>query len=187
MITTFFKKNNIFALSMIICSLQATDITPTTSSKNFTVSIPLQQGDTLDISQFTQLFITPDSDPILYKIIKPGTANKAFIGETITVHYTGCLPATMDSTKNMITRSKIEKNIKVGLKFDSSLDRGQPFQFKLGSKQVIAGWDYIVAQMKVGEKCIVILPADQAYGSRAAGKIPANATLIFEIELISAS
>lgn len=185
--TTIFKKNSFFILCIVLCTINGTTIQSTASTKNFTVSIPLQPGDIVDLSEFTQLCVTPGSDPILYKIIKTGTGSKALIGEMITVHYTGCLPATMDSTKNMITRSKIEKNIKVGLKFDSSLDRGQPFQFKLGAKQVIAGWDYIVAQMKIGEKCIVILPADQAYGSRAAGKIPANSTLIFEIELIKAS
>ncbi|MBP6869480.1 FKBP-type peptidyl-prolyl cis-trans isomerase [Candidatus Babeliales bacterium] len=154
----------------------------------------LQQGDMLKISEFTELYPSPldksgnvQVDPILSKITRQGTGPKALIGEMMTVHYTGCLPAKMDSTKNMVIRSKIENSIKVGAQFDSSVKRGQPFQFKLGAKQVIPGWDFILAQMKVGEKRIVILPANQAYGARATGSIPANSTLIFEIELIKAS
>lgn len=180
-------KINIFLFLMLSTSFP-TQSTESASSKNAEVSIiiPLQQGDMLDLSEFIELYVTPGSDPILSKIVTLGTGSKALIGEMMTVHYTGCLPATMDTTKKMMTRSKIEKAIKVGSKFDSSLDRGQPFQFKLGAKQVISGWDFIVAQMKIGEKRIVILPANHAYGNRAAGKIPANSTLIFEIELIQA-
>jgi len=72
-----------------------------------------------------------------------------------------------------------------GLKFDSSLDHGQPFTFALGKGQVIRGWDEGVAGMQVGGKRTLLIPADYAYGRKGAGGvIPANASLVFEIELL---
>lgn len=158
--------------------------------------VPLQQGSLLDVSEFTQIYPSAidkkgniQTEPILFKITKKGNGSKAAKGEMVTVHYTGCLPQDIISTKIMIAQAKIAQNnrIKVGVKFDSSIDRGQTFKFKLGTGMVIPGWDTMVADMKIGEKRIVILPANQAYGPRAQGTIPANATLIFEIELIAAS
>ena len=87
-------------------------------------------------------------------------------GQIVTVHYTGWLED--------------------GTKFDSSLDRAQPFTFKIGASQVIAGWDEGVATMQVGGKRQLVIPPDLGYGEQGAGtSIPANATLIFEVELIS--
>jgi peptidylprolyl isomerase len=90
-------------------------------------------------------------------------------GQTAVVHYTGWL--YQDGAK--------------GKKFDSSVDRGQPFEFPLGQHRVIAGWDEGVASMKVGGKRTLIIPPDLGYGARGAGGvIPPNATLIFDVELL---
>lgn len=93
-------------------------------------------------------------------------------GKKVTVHYTGWL-----------YDEKAPDN--KGEKFDSSVDRGQEFKFVIGVGQVIKGWDEGVADMAVGEKRRLIIPAELAYGSRAVGgKIPANAKLVFDVELI---
>lgn len=89
-------------------------------------------------------------------------------GDTVTVHYTGWLTD--------------------GTKFDSSVDRDQPFLFVLGAGQVIQGWDEGVAGMRVGDKTRLTIPPDLAYGKQGyPGAIPPNATLIFEVELLSVS
>jgi len=94
-----------------------------------------------------------------------GEGAEAKSGDTVTVHYTGWLTD--------------------GTKFDSSVDRGQPFQFRLGIGQVIRGWDEGVAGMKVGGKRKLTIPPDMGYGQRGAGAlIPPNATLVFEVELL---
>ena len=87
-------------------------------------------------------------------------------GETVIVHYTGLLGN--------------------GVKFDSSLDRGQPFDFPLGMGRVIKGWDEGIAKLRVGEQATLIIPPQLGYGERGAGGvIPPNATLIFLVELIA--
>lgn len=93
-----------------------------------------------------------------------GTGARAESGKKVTVEYTGTL---LDGTK-----------------FDSSKDHGKPFSFTLGAGEVIKGWDEGVAGMTVGGKRTLIIPPDLAYGARAVGSIPANATLMFEIELL---
>jgi FKBP-type peptidyl-prolyl cis-trans isomerase len=98
-----------------------------------------------------------------------GNGEVAAKGDAVEVHYTGWL----------------YENGKRGAKFDSSLDRGQPFQFDLGAGRVIRGWDEGVAGMKVGGKRELIIPPELGYGSRGAGGvIPPNATLDFEVELL---
>ena len=104
-----------------------------------------------------------------YTDTKTGDGAAARAGNKVSVHYTGWL--YNNGTK--------------GAKFDSSVDRGQPFQFTLGAHQVIAGWDEGVAGMKVGGKRTLIIPPELGYGARGAGGvIPANATLMFDVELL---
>ena len=97
------------------------------------------------------------------KTLVVGTGAKAEVGKTVSVHYTGWL---MDGTK-----------------FDSSVDRGQQFEFPLGAGRVIKGWEEGVATMNIGGKVELIMPPELAYGAGGAGGvIPPNATLRFEVE-----
>ena len=98
--------------------------------------------------------------------LQVGTGAEAASGNTVDVHYTGWLTD--------------------GSKFDSSLDRGQPFSFRLGARQVIAGWDQGVVGMRVGGKRKLTIPSDLAYGDRGFGSvIPGGATLVFDVELLA--
>jgi peptidylprolyl isomerase len=100
---------------------------------------------------------------------KVGTGASPRTGQTCVMHYTGWL----------------YENGAKGKKFDSSVDRGTPFEFPIGMQRVIAGWDEGVATMKVGGKRTLIIPAKLGYGDRGAGGlIPPNATLIFDVELL---
>ncbi len=103
---------------------------------------------------------------LVYLITKQGTGAQAKAGDTVMVHYTGTLTD--------------------GTKFDSSRDRGEPFEFALGAGRVIKGWDEGIARMKVGDQAILVIPASLGYGSRGAGGglIPPEATLIFIVELV---
>ena len=95
-----------------------------------------------------------------------GTGDIATSGQTVSVHYTGWLTN--------------------GKKFDSSVDRGQPFSFRLGVGQVIKGWDEGVQGMKIGGKRKLTIPSNLGYGARGAGGlIPPHATLVFDVELLS--
>jgi FKBP-type peptidyl-prolyl cis-trans isomerase FkpA len=108
---------------------------------------------------------TVTASGLQYLELVKGSGREAHVGETASVHYTGWL--------------------KDGTKFDSSVDRGQPFQFRLGAGQVIKGWDEGVVGMKIGSKRKLIIPPDLGYGARGAGRvIPPNATLIFDVELL---
>ena len=101
--------------------------------------------------------------------LKVGTGPSPKPGQTCVMNYTGWL----------------YENGNKGKKFDSSLDRNQPFSFPIGQHQVIAGWDEGVATMKVGGKRTLIIPPELGYGARGAGGIiPPNATLIFDVELL---
>ncbi|MCZ8158086.1 MAG: FKBP-type peptidyl-prolyl cis-trans isomerase [Leptospira sp.] len=110
---------------------------------------------------FTSLFA---SDDLLIQDTKIGLGKEAVRGTTVTVHYTGKL-----------TNGKV---------FDSSVDRGEPFQFDLGAGQVIQGWEKGIVGMKEGGKRKLTIPPKMGYGNRPVGPIPANSTLIFEVELL---
>ena len=113
--------------------------------------------------------MTTTKSGLKYVDQKVGTGDVAVKGKPVQVNYTGWL--YVDGKR--------------GAKFDSSLDRNTPFDFLLGARQVIAGWDEGVEGMKVGGKRELIIPPDLAYGSRAVGGvIPPNATLDFEVELL---
>jgi FKBP-type peptidyl-prolyl cis-trans isomerase FkpA len=104
--------------------------------------------------------------------ITPGAGAEARKGQTVRVHYTGWL-------------YDLSKPDKRGNKFDSSKDRNEPFEFRLGAGEVIAGWDEGVAGMKVGGTRVLTIPPAMGYGARGAGGlIPPNATLLFEVELL---
>ena len=108
---------------------------------------------------------------LIKKDTKVGTGEEATIGKLVEVHYTGWLydPGKPD---------------KKGEKFDSSRDRGDPFSFLLGAGRVIKGWDRGVAGMKVGGQRTLIIPPEMAYRAEGRGKIPPNATLVFDVELV---
>jgi len=104
-----------------------------------------------------------------YEDTTPGTGAEAKAGQHVTVHYTGWL---------------YNAGVK-GAKFDSSKDRGDPFDFGLGAGMVIKGWDEGVQGMKIGGTRLLVIPAELGYGARGAGGvIPPNATLMFEVELL---
>ena len=109
--------------------------------------------------------MTTTASGLKYKDLVIGNGQEAKAGNIVQVHYTGWLT---DNTK-----------------FDSSLDRGQPFEFTLGAGRVIKGWDEGVAGMKVGGKRRLVIPPELGYGVRGAGNvIPPNAMLIFDVELL---
>ncbi|MSP55410.1 MAG: FKBP-type peptidyl-prolyl cis-trans isomerase [Myxococcales bacterium] len=111
--------------------------------------------------------LKPTTSPngLVYYVLQPGTGAQPKAGETVKVQYTGWLTD--------------------GTRFDSSLDRGEPFSFRVGVGQVIKGWDEAVLDMRVGEKRQIRVPSTLGYGANGAGGvIPPNAILIFDVELM---
>jgi FKBP-type peptidyl-prolyl cis-trans isomerase FkpA len=130
------------------------------TSLSFAIEIVNQEKDKMQEKGITELIITDK---------KVGDGREAEKGLTVTVHYTGWLYENGEKTT----------------KFDSSVDRREPFSFVLGVGQVIKGWDNGVSGMQVGGSRTIVIPSDMGYGSRGAGSvIPPNSDLIFEVELI---
>jgi len=124
-----------------------------------------QQTTQLPMQETTSITMQTLPDGLQIGDVVVGTGTEAVAGKEVTVHYTGTF---IDGTK-----------------FDSSLDRGKPFPFKLGAGMVIKGWDEGVAGMKVGGKRKLIIPSDLGYGPNGyPGAIPPNATLLFDVELL---
>lgn len=118
-----------------------------------------------EITEENNVPMATQSAELKIEDIKVGTGEEVKSGDIVVMHYLGTLED--------------------GQKFDSSYDRGEPFQTQIGVGQVIKGWDEGVPGMKVGGKRKLIIPSDMAYGERGAGgAIPPNATLIFEVELL---
>ena len=105
------------------------------------------------------------SSGMKYVVLQEGSGDKPEQGASVVAHYTG--------------------KLQDGTKFDSSVDRDEPFKFDVGLGQVISGWDESFLDMLAGEKRIIILPPDLGYGEDGAGPIPPDSTLIFEVELLS--
>jgi peptidylprolyl isomerase len=113
--------------------------------------------------------MTKTSSGLQYEDTQAGTGASPARGQTCVMHYTGWL---------WVNGAK-------GAKFDSSVDRGKPFEFPIGQGRVIKGWDEGVATMKIGGKRTLLIPPELGYGARGAGGvIPPNATLLFEVELL---
>lgn len=101
---------------------------------------------------------------LIYVITRKGDGRQPKVGETVMVHYTGLLTS--------------------GVKFDSSLDRGSPISFELGTVNIIQGWNEGIAKLHVGDQATLVIPSSLGYGPRGRGPIPPDATLIFIVELV---
>ena len=146
---------------------QSTPIIPALLAALLACALPAQAESSIPYLKVANVSELQKNDTVV------GTGAEAQAGHTVSVHYTGWLyDAGAPDFK--------------GRKFDSSVDRGQPFNFPLGGGRVIQGWDQGVAGMKVGGKRTLIIPPDLGYGARGAGGvIPPNATLVFDVELIA--
>ncbi len=113
----------------------------------------------------------PAAEQLITTDHKIGKGAEANVGNTVFMHYTGWLYRPLAKNQR-------------GRQFDSSIPRGEPLDFKLGTGKVIKGWDQGIVGMKVGGKRTLIIPSELAYGSRSMPNIPANSALIFDVELM---
>jgi len=136
------------------------EVTPTQAVEATSTPAPK-----VSVSPKPSTSMVQDATELKIEDIKVGTGPEVKSGDTVSMHYKGTLTD--------------------GTKFDSSYDRGTPFQTQIGVGRVIKGWDEGVPGMKVGGKRRLIIPPDMGYGAQGAGPIPPNATLIFEVELLT--
>ncbi|WP_276497649.1 FKBP-type peptidyl-prolyl cis-trans isomerase [Pontibacter litorisediminis] len=131
---------------------------------------PQREKDDKQIQQYFQAngidpaTVTKTSSGLYYQQQQAGTGDKVFPGDSVVVHYTGTFLN--------------------GTKFDSSVDRGKPFEFKVGVGGVIPGWDEGLPYMREGEKARLFIPSHLGYGRMGGGSVPPNSPLIFEIEVL---
>lgn len=151
----------IIATALVVAFVSGIALISRTDSQ--TTGDPIEAGGREERSSAPQLQGGTTMQPEITDLTT-GTGAEAAAGKTITVHYRGTL---LDGTQ-----------------FDSSYDRGQPFTFNLGAGQVIQGWETGFAGMKVGGKRKLVIPPELGYGPQAAGSIPPNSTLTFEVELL---
>jgi len=160
-VQNIFKSASILiCLSLVLSGCSQQDTSPDTAAVAASDTAVIQTEQSAGV---TELQVTD--------VVK-GEGATANAGQDVVVHYTGWLyqPGEPDNK---------------GKKFDSSLDRGQPFVFPLGGGRVIQGWDQGVAGMQVGGKRLLVIPPEMGYGAAGAGGvIPPNATLIFEVDLL---
>ncbi|MDP3735048.1 MAG: FKBP-type peptidyl-prolyl cis-trans isomerase [bacterium] len=128
---------------------------------------PMPRGGDTALDSLSGISGVPDESGLVIEEIKVGGGEEAASGMLVTVHYTGRLLN--------------------GRTFDSSLTRGEPFQFVLGSGQVIEGWERGILGMKVGGERVLVIPPALAYGEGKVGIIPPSSTLVFEVELLGVS
>jgi peptidylprolyl isomerase len=139
-------------------------VPPNTDLKVFVELVEVKDKVVVEMWELDEQEQTSSKSGLKYIIVEEGEGENAGSGNVVTVHYSGYLED--------------------GTKFDSSVEKDEPLTFALGNKQVIPGWDEGITYMKKGSKARLIVPPSLAYGDMAVGKIPANSTLIFDVELI---
>lgn len=157
------SKNLLWIIIIVLVVIGGIFFVVSSKTNNQKMSTDATKTDTMTTTNYTNT--ATESGKLVIEDIKVGSGPEVKKGDTVVMHYIGTLEN--------------------GTKFDSSVDRGQPFETQIGVGQVIKGWDEGVPGMKVGGKRKLTIPAELGYGARGAGSvIPPNATLTFEVELL---